>query len=222
MKKSFFLSIVMTFALLCTVNVKASEAELLDIAETLKFVESNNNPDAIGDGGKAFGILQIHEASILDVNKHYGTNYVHEDAFNPVIAEDIFVKYLSLGIKLYKDRCGVAPTTNQIVRMWNGGIYKGFEYESTKPYLNKFLKYQGIKLIQPTNEILVSDMPKFLTKSEAVSKFKLEWLPSLKESFGKDNEAEFKEAWVAYKKGLYETAQINTGGLSWKYPNDIV
>lgn len=101
--------------------------------------------------------------------------------------------------------------------MWNGGIYKGFEYESTKPYLNKFLKYRSNEL---NNEILVSDMPKFLTKSEAVSKFKLEWVPSLKETHGKD-EAVFKEAWGVYKKTLYDNAQINTGGLSWKYPNDI-
>lgn len=102
MKKGYLFGLILMFALICTVTVKASEAELLDIAETLKMVESENNPDAIGDGGKAFGILQIHEASILDVNKHYGTTYTHEDAFNPVIAEDIFVKYLSLGIKIYK------------------------------------------------------------------------------------------------------------------------
>lgn len=232
MKKSFFYTLLMTFALLCTVSVKANEAKLLDIAKTLKIVESNNNPDAIGDGGKAFGILQIHKACVRDVNRYYGTNYRHKDAYDPAIAEDIFIKYLTLGIKLYKEKCGVEPTTNQIVRMWNGGIYKGHQYESTKPYLAKFLAHRGVimkdvkidkvvKVIKINNEIQVSDMPKFLTKTQAVSKFKLEFLPKVKREHG-DSEAEIRKAWDFYKDALYENAYINTGGLKWKLPNEVV
>lgn len=221
MKRSYFYGLIVMFALLCTVTVKANEANLLDIAETLKVVESNNNPDAIGDGGKAFGVLQIHKACVLDVNRYYGTTYTHKDAYNPKIAEDIFVKYLSLGIKLYKDRCGVEPTTNQIVRMWNGGIYKGYRYESTKPYLKKFLSHRNVhkvdKVIKLKEQIQVSDMPKFLSKSQAVSKFKLEFLPTIKTQNGNKN-TDILEGWEFYKKALYENAYINTGGLNWKYP----
>jgi hypothetical protein len=114
------------------------ETKLKSISKILKEVESNNNPEAIGDDGLAFGVLQIHEPCILDVNKHYGTNYTHEDAKNPKIAEDIFIKYLSLGIKLYKKKCKVMPNEYDLVRMWNGGIYRGYEYEETIHYLNKY------------------------------------------------------------------------------------
>jgi hypothetical protein len=147
--KRLFLLMVMCFVTLTTMSFTTNKLELLDIAETLKQVESNNTPEAIGDGGLAFGVLQIHEPCIMDVNKHYGTTYTHEDAKDPQIAEDIFVKYIDLGIKLYKLRCGTEPNEYDIVRMWNGGIYRGYEYESTVPYLEKYLTYRNLK--QRTN-----------------------------------------------------------------------
>jgi hypothetical protein len=139
--KNFLIMICVTLVGFTTMSF-STEAKLKSISEVLKEVESNNNPEAIGDGGKAFGVLQIHEACILDVNKHFGTNYTHEDAKKPEIAEDIFVKYLSLGIKLYKKRCGTNPNEYDLVRMWNGGIYRGYEYESTLYYLEKYKRYK--------------------------------------------------------------------------------
>ena len=124
-----------------------TKSELLDIAEVLTEVESNNNTEAVGDSGKALGILQIHQACVTDVNKWYGTEYTHEDTKNRAIARDIFVKYLSLGIKLYEEKCGHKPTESQIVRMWNGGIYRGHEYPSTLKYLNKYKKQKQLILV---------------------------------------------------------------------------
>lgn len=121
-----------------------SKSELLEIADILKEVETNNNPQAVGDGGRAFGILQIHPECVEDVNRWYGTEYTHEDTKNPVIAKDIFVKYLTLGIKLYKKRCGYAPNEYEIVRMWNGGIYRGYEYPSTLKYLKKYQQAKAL------------------------------------------------------------------------------
>lgn len=142
--KRLFSILVLGLLLVPTMAFESSEkAELLEIAEVLKQVESNDNPQAIGDGGLAFGNLQIHEACVLDVNKHYGTTYTHDDAKNPIIAQDIFVKYLSLGIKLYKLRCGFPPNEDAIVRMWNGGIYRGYEYSDTIPYLEKYKDYKA-------------------------------------------------------------------------------
>lgn len=120
-----------------------SKVNLNKIADVLQEMESNNNPEAIGDGGLALGVLQIHEGVVLDVNRHYGTEYTHEDAKKPKIAKDLFVKYISLGIKLYKKRCGNSPSDYDVVRMWNGGIYRGYEYESTLVYLEKYKKLIG-------------------------------------------------------------------------------
>jgi hypothetical protein len=140
MKRLFSLLFIVLISL--PLMSSTTTTELLDIADVLKEVETNNDPTAIGDDGKAFGVLQIHEPCVLDVNKHYGTSYTHEDTKNPDIAEDIFIKYISLGIKLYKQRCKVMPNDYDLVRMWNGGIYRGYEYESTKPYLAKYVRYR--------------------------------------------------------------------------------
>lgn len=211
MKKIFCLLIV---AFISTISMSANEAYLLEIADVLKEVESSNDPQAIGDDGLAFGILQIHEPVVEDVNKFYGTSYTHEDAMNPEIAEDIFIKYISMGIKLYTDKCGFPPTDKEIVRMWNGGIYKGYEYEATKPYLAKYLKF---KERNSQTQILVSDMPKYLTRSEAVAKFKLEFLPMVREQHG-ESEEEYRKAWDYYKASLYKTAMITNAGLDWRFP----
>lgn len=132
-----FLFIVLAFSMM---SFTTTNSKLLEIADVLKVVETNNNPDAIGDSGKAFGVLQIHEACVLDVNKYYGTSYTHEDTKLTRVADDVFIKYISLGIKLYKKRCGNLPSDREIVRMWNGGIYRGYEYPSTRKYLKKYLK----------------------------------------------------------------------------------
>ena len=137
--KKFFSLLVLGICFLPTMSFTAdSEVDLTEISEVLVEVESNNNPEAIGDGGLALGVLQIHEGVVLDVNHYYGTEYTHEDAKNPDIAQDLFIKYLSLGIDLYTKRCGYPPTEAQIVRMWNGGIYKGHEYTDTMAYLEKY------------------------------------------------------------------------------------
>jgi hypothetical protein len=107
----------------------------------LKHVETNNRPDAIGDNGKAYGVLQIHKVAIIDVNRYYGTNYRHQDAFDVVCAEEIFNLYIGLGITLFRNRnrCR-SPTEQDMVRMWNGGIYSGHRRDTTIKYYNRYLK----------------------------------------------------------------------------------
>ena len=61
-----------------------AKAEYNEIVEVLKYVETLNNPTAIGDGGDSWGVLQIQEGVIKDVNRYFGTDYSHQDVFNPV------------------------------------------------------------------------------------------------------------------------------------------
>lgn len=82
-------------------------------------VESGGNPHAIGDQGRAYGILQIHANVVHDVNRVKGTRYVHKDAFDPVKARAICEAYLSHYAT--PARLGRVPTNADKARVWNGG-----------------------------------------------------------------------------------------------------
>lgn len=85
------------------------------ILPALAKVESSNNPNAVGDGGKAIGIYQIHWAYWKDATDHdksIGGSY--RDCFDPVYAEKIVRAYLAR----------YAPknaTLEQLARIHNGG-----------------------------------------------------------------------------------------------------
>jgi hypothetical protein len=127
--------------LLFAVTFTAGADDLSEIRDVLKFVESEHNPDAIGDDGKAYGILQIHEVAVDDVNRIYGTNYVHEDAFDIQKSEEIFELYIKHWAAKVCDREGRDATTEDIVRIWNGGP-RGYKKGSTEWYLKKFLRFR--------------------------------------------------------------------------------
>lgn len=127
--KNYIITALLTLASFAT----ASEVpeRLID---ALAVVESNNNPSAVGDSGKAYGVLQIWEVVIVDVNARFGTKYRHKDAFDPVIARDICRKYLS--IYATEKRLGRKPTLEDYARIWNGGP-NGHKKSKTDKYWAK-------------------------------------------------------------------------------------
>lgn len=64
-------------------NVSAS------VMTNVIFCESSNNPKAIGDHGKSFGLSQIHSPSHPNVTR--------EQAFNPEFAIEFMAKEMSSG-----------------------------------------------------------------------------------------------------------------------------
>lgn len=96
----------------------------------LEKVESNQNTQAIGDNGRAFGILQIHAITVEDYNRIYGTNYQHEDVFNPEIARKICKGYLSHYTKHLE-----SPNFKDFSFIWNGGP-SGWKYARYETYGN--------------------------------------------------------------------------------------
>lgn len=60
----------------------------------MALVESSGNPLAIGDHGRARGILQIHPGVVQDVNRIAGTRYRHQDAHDPKVAVFMATVYL--------------------------------------------------------------------------------------------------------------------------------
>ena len=112
--KNYIITALLTLASL------ASAGEVPDrLIDALAVVESNNNPSAVGDGGKALGVLQVWSVVVVDVNARYGTRYTHKDAFDPAKARDICRKYLS--IYATEKRLGRKPTMEDYARIWNGG-----------------------------------------------------------------------------------------------------
>ena len=104
------------------------------LLHAITYVESRGDNSAIGDGGLAHGSLQIHKGVVLDVNRVYGTNYTHNDAFDRASAVDLFYKYLS--IYAIERRLGHPPTDEDKARIWNGGP-NGFKKSATVGYWQK-------------------------------------------------------------------------------------
>lgn len=124
----------------CTFAVEARSYD--EIVEVLKYVETNNQPELIGDNGDSYGVLQIQWKAVQDVNKYFGTNYTHKQMFNPACAEEVTKLYMQMGAELYKKRYGKAPTEEVLVRNHNGGIYRGYRIKATLPYYRKYLRWK--------------------------------------------------------------------------------
>lgn len=112
---------------------------LASIMSILKVVETNNDTDSIGDNGTSYGILQIQRSVLNDVNRIYGTDYQHKDMFDEEASEEVFMLYLCYGKEVFLKKHCRFPTEEEMVRMWNGGIYKGYKYNQTKSYYQKYL-----------------------------------------------------------------------------------
>lgn len=128
--------------IICPITLLASNYNLKDICTVLKYQESRNKTNIVGDNGKAYGILQIHKIYVEEVNNKYGTKYKHSDMFDEKKSEQVFYLYIRYGIKRFKKLYGVEPTEEDIVRMHNGGLYYGYIRKSTKKYYYKYLKFK--------------------------------------------------------------------------------
>jgi len=105
-------------------------------------IESNHNPNAIGDNGTAFGILQIREIYIKDVNRIYGTNFKVSDAYNVEKSIEITTLYLKHYGKRYEKLTGNTANMEILARIHNGGP-NGFKKSATLPYLRKLKNFQN-------------------------------------------------------------------------------
>lgn len=63
----------------------------------IAFVESTNRPNAIGDDGRAVGLLQIHKIVVDDVNRAAGRRrFSYEDRRDPEKSKLIFAAYCAM------------------------------------------------------------------------------------------------------------------------------
>lgn len=108
--------------------------ELITLILALITIESNGRDLEIGDGGLAYGALQIHACYVEDANSFANESWTHEDAFDRKIAIDIFVAYMRRYAN--EDRLGRYATAEDIARIHNGGPL-GYRKAATDDYWRK-------------------------------------------------------------------------------------
>jgi hypothetical protein len=125
------LFIFLVFAFVVPVAGAAVPSEQL--LSAIARVESDCNPSAIGDAGKAIGIYQIHRAYWQDAVDHdpsIGGEY--KDCFNPEYARRIVIAYMN--------RYAPANASDEtFARIHNGGP-SGHKKSATLKYWSKVKK----------------------------------------------------------------------------------
>jgi hypothetical protein len=119
-----------------------TEKEIIDVLSAIRIVESNNNPNAVGDSGNAIGIYQIwsgYHKDALEVSD-IGGNYSH--CFNPDYADRVVRAYMLRYAT--ERRIGRAVTQQDIARIHNGGP-NGWRKTATLKYWEKVKKELGSK-----------------------------------------------------------------------------
>lgn len=101
-------------------------------------IESNFNPKAIGDGGRAVGIAQIHPECLQDSNEFGKTSFSLADRLDPNKSKTICFNYLARYKKYHN------WDLNKMARTWNGGP-GGVKSKKTDGYVKKF----GVALNNP-------------------------------------------------------------------------
>lgn len=92
-------------------------------------VESGGNPRAVGDGGRAVGIVQIHKILVDDVNRITGRSaYSYDDRLSPVFSRSMWAIYLGHYAR--------GRSNEFAARCWNGGP-TGHRKAATLPYWAK-------------------------------------------------------------------------------------
>ena len=113
-------------SLVCLLSPPAMD----DLLRAIRIVESNDNPAAVGDGGKAIGCYQIWRVYWTD-SEIPGT---YQDCFNRAYSERVVLAYWERYAT--RKRLGREPTLEDLARIHNGGP-NGFKKEATLEYWEK-------------------------------------------------------------------------------------
>jgi hypothetical protein len=117
-----FISVAMKVIILFLAAIFVAHAQPRNqLINALIAVESRNNAAAIGDGGRAYGLLQIHAVMVADANRIAKTKYTHDDMFEPCKAREVAEIILTHYARHIERVSGVKATDEQLARIWNGG-----------------------------------------------------------------------------------------------------
>lgn len=98
------------------------------LLDAIAQVESRSNRNAVGDGGRAIGVYQIHRRYWQDGTRILGMDWPYEDAANPAKARQV--------VRAYLRHYGKDRSLLDMARIHNGGP-NGHKKESTQDYAKK-------------------------------------------------------------------------------------
>lgn len=119
--ESMSLSAVLTTARSAIQLEKTSPLSAEELA-AMAFVESSFNPNAIGDNGKAVGLMQFHRGTFYD---YAPPSWRREDALQSM---RIAIRYAKRGAKLWRFM-GKVPTVPRLWSHHNRGNARGYNAE---------------------------------------------------------------------------------------------
>ena len=100
-------------------------------------VEGSGNDSAIGDNGRAVGVLQIWKITVDDVNRISGKSYTYADRLNREKSIEMCrISLLHYG-KHYEKTTGKRVTMEVLSRNWNGSPVNGYKNPKTLKYWRK-------------------------------------------------------------------------------------
>jgi len=125
------LSGILTVSLL---TAPLTEKEMTDVLAAIRIVESNDDPDAVGDGGDSIGCYQIQKCYWLDAKEFSDLGGTYLDCYNRGYADRTVRFYMARYAT--ERRLGREVTQEDIARIHNGGP-NGYKKECTKKFWKK-------------------------------------------------------------------------------------
>ena len=125
------LSGILTVSLL---TAPLTEKEMTDVLAAIRIVESNDDPDAVGDGGDSIGCYQIQKCYWLDAKEFSDLDGTYLDCYNRGYADRTVRFYMARYAT--ERRLGREVTQEDIARIHNGGP-NGYKKECTKKFWKK-------------------------------------------------------------------------------------
>jgi hypothetical protein len=104
------------------------------LLDAIARIESNGNPQAIGDSGRALGVYQIHRSYWRDGTRLLGVNWSYDCARDPVKARQV--------VRAYLLHYGRGRSLLEKARIHNGGP-RGYQKKATLRYAHKIAKVLG-------------------------------------------------------------------------------
>lgn len=118
MKLLFICGIFATFSANCA-EIQKKSVTFSQFAAALAKVESNNNPKAIGDNGRAIGLLQIQSKCFQDAAKFDKelNKFSYSHCFDPRVSKRVLWAYCSK----YEAKALQNNDWITLAKLWNGG-----------------------------------------------------------------------------------------------------
>lgn len=152
MKLSVFCMVVLmpAWSAVASAQVAAADPNAIEqLLDAIARIESHCDPGAVGDGGKALGVYQIHRVYWEDGTEFLGVDWPHRDAIDPKKARRI--------VKAYLLHYGKGKNLLDMARIHNGGPH-GHKKEATLCYARKILADRRLPSgihIQPSSDLFI-------------------------------------------------------------------